>query len=163
MAQDQIVNALAEVGHEVVAPDIERAQLRMFSARAAYFMSDGKVNGEGSDPTGLLLYENVRVLPKAPTENARSRARRSHDKNWLVCPIGRSGHFSASPRSWALCSFAIPCLRRIQKLLRPDHGNVGNIVLKWVTINSLIVWPKSARNSSRSTKFALSCKRSQPI
>src|SRR6266404_6817618 len=151
------------MGHEVVAPNIELAQLRMFSARAAYFMSDRKVNGKGSDPTGLFLHENVRVLPKAPTENARSRAGRSHDKNWFVCPIGRNGHFSASPRSWPLCSFAIPCLRRIQKLLCPDHASIVNIVLKCITINSLILWPKSARNSSRSTKFALSCKRSQPI
>src|SRR5436305_12508450 len=79
-----MVNAVAEVGHKFLAPDIERAQLRMFSVCAAYFMSDGNVNGKGSDPIGFWLHENVRVLPKAPSENACSRARRSHHENWFV-------------------------------------------------------------------------------
>src|SRR4029453_5081678 len=63
----------------------------MSAACAAYFMSDGNVNGKGSDPTRLWLHENVRVLPKAPSENARSRAGRSHHENWFVY---RVLHFS---------------------------------------------------------------------
>jgi hypothetical protein len=94
------------------------------------------------------------MLPETPGKNARSRAGRSHNKDWRVRQIRRTGHFL--PRldmgSFLVCH---PLLASHPKTASPQIREGKNVVIKWATFNSLIVRPKSARNSSRRTKVAL--------
>jgi hypothetical protein len=48
-----------------------------------------------------------------------------------------------------------PLLASHPKTALPQSGRHTDVVIKWATFNSLIVRPKSARNSSRWTKVAL--------
>ena len=75
MPKDKIVDALAENREQLPCMNVHCAEDRTLAASSANLMSGRDTERELAHPIRFRDWKNVRMLAKAPSENARPRSR----------------------------------------------------------------------------------------